>query len=298
VTTTGKPEDQQVTLVNVISRKGGTGKTTLGLLLATHFADRGDDHRALVLDLDFLGTQLLEGLAPLLAEHPKQVAGEDRTLASWLFEPPWTASGRELGETALGLELPRVWVAPSQTRPVDIERLFPLLEWETETHYLCGRLEQALVALVRSEGWRDAEAVTVVLDNGPGQVGLAAALPSHGWDYLRGQRPCCRYANVYVCTPDAPDVFSANLWLEELGRKEADRGRTQVVLNRVFSDDAEAQAVKDLPPWAAPLRVDHLPELQEVYVQDPDRDKLLKLARTNDSLRELAQRLGALPVLG
>ena len=62
---------RRLLVLNVVSQKGGVGKTTMALLAARHLASRLDPPLVVVLDLDFPGTAMAHalGYADHLALH-------------------------------------------------------------------------------------------------------------------------------------------------------------------------------------------------------------------------------------
>ncbi len=288
----------QLTLVNVISRKGGTGKTTLGLLLATHLGgDTSQARHSVMLDLDISGTQLIEGLLDLLGDEEPGEEGPKDGLTAFLFDPPWTHDCDRLTASLLPLPaLGRVSIAVSQTRREEIWKYLPVLEWEHDTRHLCHRFEEWLFRLMWDPPWDGAKHITVFFDNGPGEIGLASALASHQWSGLarRLRRFCeCRVGNLYVCTSDLPDLRAAVRWLDPLASVGTP---TQVVLNRVHgAGELEAAQLILGDHKARPFRFDK--RLLDLYSGRVGAKDVVAALQKDEQLSDLVAWIEELPTV-
>jgi subtilisin family serine protease len=265
--------------VNIVSRKGGAGKTTMALLAARYLAEHATAPRVTLLDLDFSGTSLRD----VLAAPKAAVAGEtpqplETCLLNAVDGSGWEALAADVVQRhrlASGRSFYYASSADDGGAAEDEEGR------PSEALTLAGRRARDLVRarLDRLVRWvidedREHRDLVFLLDNSPGIRGLSRELLLDAFDTPGGvptMPPQLDWVNVLLTTPDRQDVLASfGAWLEEWDHlqaelKKAGAGAAQaeeqaakallLIVNKLHEDEGDAEAIlKDLLRAGVPSR--------------------------------------------
>lgn len=243
---------QRVHFINIISNKGGVGKTVIGLGLANYFTrNKGP---VFYMDLDFTGTNLEDGfrkgaLSPLDKKDKKDKKGI--YLNNWIPHPPFDKRKKRKKMRDFirryNFSHPKnkyeLYISPSRTEEKDVEKLEPFL---TATSYypyapyrLCRLIDFTLKEIIIKEIEEEKEKkerknkntdtrvdIFVIFDNSPGAFGLSKSLVK--FDFLKLKKEThflkdvsyISKLNLVVTSPDRQDlVASMNQFLSIMGKK-------------------------------------------------------------------------------
>lgn len=231
---------RHVQIINVLSRKGGVGKTTMALLIARHLAERDEKPVVVVFDLDFTGTSLEDAIQALTSNDSgaeDEEKSEPQGLEEYLFDLSG-GSGWELqAEKTLGeyrvtpSAKPLFYYASSANQrqlgdPAD-ERRENAADKEKNEDAILGnvkakeivreRLHRLIRWVIERNG--DRRHFVFILDNSPGVRGLGKELLDHA--FHPRPPPRVTWADVIVATPDRQDLLASfHVWLDAYRRKE------------------------------------------------------------------------------
>ena len=149
-------------VINVVSHKGGVGKTSLALALGQHAA-QVSKLKTVIVDVDFHGTDLREALrlSTLKSSH---------NLTHYLADYPGKDRAVPFPAIAHGTGIVNLNVITSQTDPRSLNRLRALIFTEEQLGILAHTLAEGLKELA-SKGYQVA-----ILDHAPGFSGLQQSI--------------------------------------------------------------------------------------------------------------------------
>lgn len=234
---------RRIQVINIVSRKGGAGKTTMALLAARYLACKESAPLVTLFDLDFSGTSLDDALDPR-----REKVGEDGTTAfeQLLADDPG-APGWEAGvaDALRWYEMPGtesgMLYAASADKKGTSERL--LLSGRRARDLVRARLRRLVRWVVEQYGER--RDFVFLLDNSPGVRGLSRDLLHKMLDVKGAMAPPppeVQWADVFVTTPDRQDVLATfSAWLAEWDQK-----RGQIAGAGRLRSEAEAEAADKL----------------------------------------------------
>ena len=201
---------------NLVSRKGGTGKTTLALRLARYFA-LSKGRQVVILDLDFPGAAIIKGLEEALTPLSDK-ANNTRCLNEILVRDPLLAVPHDYfqvlkTDAGKGLCL----FLGSRVEAAEHHLHKPLLEVEEAAHFF---LSHYLIALrnilaqssVRGEGRfkLQPDSWVLILDHSPGLTGISRQLLDEGpamlADYLGLDPAGFQMYHLLVASGDRHDL--------------------------------------------------------------------------------------------
>ncbi len=195
---------------DVLSLKGGVGKTTISWLLARALANRHPKRPVLLIDADLLGTCIGDHLLTDRGSWSGQF-----NLTHLLMAPP-----EELEEQVITGELPiylvpasRVWVCPSHAwagsvapwPAVDSHLIGALAAHETAGDWVHTVLDAVRRGLAKKEGVAP-EDCFVVVDHSPGMAAVQRRAVARGEGKQAGR--------VLVVGPDLVDQEAARVFLD------------------------------------------------------------------------------------
>lgn len=235
---------RRIQVINIVSRKGGAGKTTMALLSARYLACREAAPLTTLFDLDFSGTSLDDVIDPMRERRGEEGAtGFEHFLTDGAGAPGWEAAAAdalrryELPGTSIGIlyaasadkegSSEEILLSGQRARDLARARLRRLVRWVVEQH-------------------PDRQDFMFLLDNSPGVRGLSRDLLEQMFE-VEGSKavappPEIQWVNVFVTTPDRQDLLATfAAWLGEWDRERgrlAEEGRS--------SGDAEREAASGL----------------------------------------------------
>jgi hypothetical protein len=244
--TRDQSHDEPIEVFTLHSHKGGVGKTSLAIAIATLSALRGRSE-VLLLDADLTGSCVSFALGEKLGHvKPGTPCLNDVLLANpddFLDLSPYARCGKAEGDTDPGAWAPYIRTrkidegasfdyVPSSPHLKDIRRIVPTIAQEHTLHFYGNRLHDVLLSLVRRR-YR-----TVIVDLPPGMSGLSEAafravgeesLASDLQDAGMQRLPPCICRRIVVTTTEPTDYLTALPILWDLERSsEADqRGQTR-----------------------------------------------------------------------
>lgn len=196
----------QATVVNVLSAKGGVGKSTIAMVLAHTLAGSRGRH-AFLLDLDFSGTSWVKGLPGALQEDSGAPSLSMYLAQAWEGKTPDDRTVAGLFRPWRGVD--RLRAVPNQVSADADNRMSHLLH--DESRY--GRVAEAIVHLVDVTARATPRGKAVfVLDHGPGmgryELGtqLFAAWAAAGGGPAPWPLPV-RVLSLFVCGDDRQDIL-------------------------------------------------------------------------------------------
>lgn len=179
-------------IFNVLSQKGGCGKTAVSLLITKLCGDLA--RNCLILDVDFTGTSLFDLLES--KRNEKATENEKDSRPKWYLEDLITSGPFDEipNSAALGLVLRqairpipaaaggsvgsiRLDYIPSMSGPISYRKIAPFLAIEEESRFLVEQVRRLVLAL------RESYKVFVV-DNAPGIGGLSRGIMLE--EFMRG----------------------------------------------------------------------------------------------------------------
>ncbi len=212
-------------IINLRSRKGGVGKTTLALAIAAELLDEGP---VILIDADILGTEVAElvphpgrkepwdlGLLDLLTAS----IGANRSFSGWLSDRLGKRPLKSLPRLAIGDEGKKLVVIPSHRSlgPTERDRATAGLGHQMLVlDFAKEQVERRFFSLVSCLlQWNPA---AIVIDNSPLHAGLArltSELPESSpigltrehKSLFTGTDPEVAWFNIEVLGPDRPDLL-------------------------------------------------------------------------------------------
>ncbi|HSN97641.1 MAG TPA: P-loop NTPase, partial [Candidatus Nanopelagicales bacterium] len=166
---------RRIQVINVVSRKGGAGKTTMALLSARYLACREQAPLVTLFDLDFCGTSLDDALDPQRErdEEAEGATGFEHFLTDGAGVPGWEVSA---ADALRWYELPgtgvRMLYAASADKEGASEEI--LLSGRRARDLARARLRRLVRWVVEQHGER--RDFVFLLDNSPGVRGLSRDL--------------------------------------------------------------------------------------------------------------------------
>ncbi len=230
-------EKKALLLMNVISVKGGVGKSTMALMSAAYLA-RKHGVKVWVIDADFSGTSIIEGLT-----HHKKIKMKSKIkqkhLHDYLTLPP-IADIETLEDNIKSIQNDFLksstkdpgWVKIINSKPYHEtkETLEPLTTTEHWTRYLRTRICRLIEALCSQE--QEDTPVAFIIDHGPGlhnlnegfiDPGFKVASPISTEEFLVNHRYLMVSSGDNSDITATAEIFGAQLDLTNNKRKEAEQ---------------------------------------------------------------------------
>ncbi|MBF0406163.1 MAG: ParA family protein [Candidatus Riflebacteria bacterium] len=197
------------TIFNIVSQKGGCGKTTVALLIAKICKYLGKS--SLILDLDFTGTSMKDIFADTsndkfnVFDSPSSSSGTK--LEELLTPGPFDISHKAWTEKITESILPipdsdlsvRIDCIPSNTGPKSYRKVSPFLEIEAESGFLAKKSRQLILHLWNKYG-------VFILDNGPGITGLSQGLMEPSFENAFQEKDL-KFINLHLTACDRQDII-------------------------------------------------------------------------------------------
>ncbi len=256
---------KKTNIINIVSIKGGVGKSVIALAIANCLArEYPGIERVLYLDTDFSGTCTRDGINEKDFHAKWRKNNQEYLFLEELIGRIGTAYLKEnpdkFFEQFPDMEDPnRLWLAFSSKNYAAIRKLSYFLDIEQYTDLILRRLLDLCGNVLQ----KVKENAVVIMDNGPGIYGLAMSLLNYHEDLekfvknrniaLLGQDIVVTH--LFIVSPDRQDIVGMRDILEQ--KLTSEKFSYYVVLNlfrEKLSDKEIKEYVKELPQELFDLR--------------------------------------------
>lgn len=249
-------------LINVNSRKGGVGKTTVALYLARTLISNFKKSKVVVLDLDISGTNLTDAcdalkkspvwenyIEPLtlgkeninlVTLFDNYMNGKDITGCSWESSDSKKIHLKESKINIFGSSLPE-FVPESACKGKSKTYPSALLFSPIYAKWFVGMLRELIEDIDSAPTSAGGQTpLIVILDNAPGNYGFAHELENWGTDLgpVRGKF-------VFVSTPDCQDTIAINNAMCKVYQSFSEKLQGGKEYHRLKEEDAQSSSVKN-----------------------------------------------------